>query len=73
MSIFNRRNALLGWLAWLGAKAVIKKKALQAVPGRVEGTWRPNKGAIVAALAAVGGVLLFWRSKSGDAETPSGD
>ena len=49
----------------------MKGKARQAVPGTVEGTKRPNKGAIVAALAAVGGVLLFWRRKSGDDETPA--
>jgi hypothetical protein len=34
------------------------------VPGTVEGSKRPNKGAIAAALAAVGGVLWFWRRKS---------
>ena len=56
MSIFNRRNAVLGWLAWVGAKTVMKHKARQAVPGTVEGTKRPNKGAIAAGLAAIGGV-----------------
>ncbi len=66
MSIINRRNAILGWLTWLGAKTYLKGKARQAVPGTVEGSKRPNKGAIVAALAAVGGVLLFWRSRGGD-------
>ena len=65
MSIINRRNAVLGWLTWLGAKTYLKKKAKDAVPGTVEGSRRPNKGAIVAALAAAGGVLLFWRHKSG--------
>jgi hypothetical protein len=74
MTIFNRRNAFLGWLAWLGAKTVLKNKARQAVPGTVEGTKRPNKGAIVAGLAAIGGVLWFWRrSSGGDDETPAGD
>jgi hypothetical protein len=67
MSIFNRRNAFLGWLTWLGAKHVMKEKAKQAVPGKVEGTRRPNKGAIVAVLAAVGGVLFFWRRSGDDA------
>jgi hypothetical protein len=65
MSIVNRRNAVLGWLTWLTAKRVLKKKAKQAVPGTVEGTKRPNKGAIVSLLAVVGGALLFWR-RSGD-------
>jgi hypothetical protein len=73
VSIFNRRNAILGWLTWLGAKTYMKSKAKDAVPGTVEGTKRPNKGAIIAALAAVGGVLLFWRRKSGGDETPAAD
>jgi hypothetical protein len=66
MSIVNRRNAVIGWLTWLTAKRVLKKKAKDAVPGTVEGTKRPNKGAIVSALAAVGGALWFWRRTSGD-------
>lgn len=66
MSIFNRRNALLGWLTWLGAKRYMRKKAKDAVPGTVEGTKRPNKGAIVSALAALGSVIWFWRRKGGD-------
>ena len=63
MSIFNRRYALLGWLAWVGAKTVMRHKAREAVPGTVEGTRRPNKGAIAAGLAALG-ALWFWRRKS---------
>ena len=48
MSIFNRRYAVLGWLTWVGAKTLMKHKAKQAVPGTVEGSKRPNKGAIAA-------------------------
>ena len=66
MSIFNRRNAMMGWLSWLVAKRVLKKKAKDAVPGTVEGTKRPNKGAIATALAAVGGALWFWRRRGSD-------
>ena len=66
MSIVNRRNAVLGWLTWLTAKRVVKKKAKQAVPGTVEGTMRPNKGAIVSLLAVVGGALWFWRRSDDD-------
>ncbi len=69
MSIVNKRNAVLGWLTWLTAKRVLKKKAKQAVPGTVEGTKRPNKGAIVSLLAAVGGALWFWRRSGGGDET----
>lgn len=70
MSIVNRRNAVMGWLAWLAAKRVVKKKARDAVPGTVEGSKRPNKGAIAAGLAAIGGALWFWRKKSSDDELP---
>jgi hypothetical protein len=66
MAIFNRRNAMLGWLSWLVAKRVLKKKARDAVPGTVEGTKRPNKGAIATGLAALGALLFFWRRSSSD-------
>jgi hypothetical protein len=36
------------------------------VPGTVEGSKRPNKSAIATGLAAIGGVLWFWRRKSSD-------
>jgi hypothetical protein len=59
MSIINRRNAIIGFFAWEGAKLVAKQKAKKAIPG-VEDR-RPNKAAIVAAGAAVVGGLMFWR------------
>jgi hypothetical protein len=59
MSIINRRNAVLGYFAWQGAKLVAKQKAKRAVPGVDSG--RPNKAAIVAAAAAVAGGVMFWR------------
>ncbi len=71
MSIFNKRNAVVGWLTWITAKRVLKKKAKDAVPGTVEGSKRPNKGAIATLLAAVGGVLWFWRKKSSDDAEPA--
>jgi hypothetical protein len=74
MSIINRRNAVIGFLAWEGAKVVAKRKAKQAIPG-VEGR-RPNKAAFVATAAAVAGGLLFWRwwqeNGSHPSEVPSG-
>ncbi len=66
MSIFNRRNAVMGWMSWLVAKRVLKKKAKDVVPGTVEGSKRPNKGAILSMLAAVGGALWFWRKQGAD-------
>jgi hypothetical protein len=70
MSIFNKRNALTGWLTWIVAKRVLKKKAKDALPGTVEGSKRPNKGAIATLLAAAGGALWFWRRKGSDDELP---
>ena len=72
MSIFNKRNAVTGWLTWIVAKRVLKKKARDAVPGTIEGSKRPNKGAIATALAAVGGALWFRRRKSSDDPPASG-
>ena len=69
MGVLNKRNAVVGWLAWLVGKRVLKRKARSAVPGRVDDTMRPNKSAIAAALAAVGGALWFWRRRGGDETT----
>jgi hypothetical protein len=63
MGIVNRRNAVLGWSVWQVGKRLGKKKARDAVPGFEGDSKRPNKGAIVSALAAVGGALWFWRRK----------
>jgi len=70
MSMFNRRYAVLGWLTWVGVKTVLKNRARAAAPGMVEGSKRPNKGAIATGLAAIVGVLWFWRRASSD-DTPS--
>jgi len=68
MSIFNKRNAVTGWLTWIVAKRVLKKKAKDALPGTVEGSKRPNKG-LIAMFAAVVGFFVFWRRKSSDDES----
>jgi hypothetical protein len=70
MGILNKRNAVLGWGVWQIGKRVAKKKAKDAIPGRVDDSKRPNKGAMVSALAAVGGALWFWRRRRDDDETP---
>ena len=64
MSIVNRRNAVMGWVAWEVGKRVIRYKAMHAVP-RVEER-RPNKSAIALFAATVGGVVFFLRRRSGD-------
>ena len=63
MSIINRRNAVLGWATWQIGKAAAKQKAKQSVK---PGNRRPGKGAIVGALAVVGGAVWFWRRPRGD-------
>jgi hypothetical protein len=71
MGIINRRNAVLGWTAWVFAKRALKKKAKAAVPGTVEGTKRPNRSAtLLSAIAAFIGVLWFWRRREGDPDLP---
>ena len=63
MGIVNRRNAVIGWVVWQVGKRFAKRKAKDAVPTVDRETRRPNKPAIVSALAAVGGVLWFWRRR----------
>jgi LPXTG-motif cell wall-anchored protein len=62
----NKRNALLGWTVWQVGKRVAKKKAKAAVPGRVDDSMKPNKGAIATGLAGLGGALWFWRRRRSD-------
>jgi hypothetical protein len=68
MSVLNKRNAVLGWVVWNAAKIAAKRKAKSAAPGRANGSMRPNKGAIAAALATVGGAVWFLRRRSGDSD-----
>lgn len=66
MSIVNRRNAVMGWAAWQVGKRVMRHKAKSAVPKVDLEERRPNKGAIALFAAAVGGLVFFWRRRSGD-------
>jgi ABC-type Co2+ transport system permease subunit len=67
MGIINRRNAVFGWSVWQVMKRMGKKKAREAVPGTGEHAGL-NKSAIATIVAAITGVLFFWRKKS-DGET----
>lgn len=68
MGLMNKRNALLGWTVWQVGKRMAKRKAKAAVPGRVDDSMRPNKGAIATGLAAVGGALWFLRRRRADSD-----
>ena len=62
MSVFNRRNAFLGWLVISLAKPVAKQKARAAA--RKAGT--KKGGAVAASIAAVGAAaagMMFWRKR----------
>jgi hypothetical protein len=68
--MLNRRKAMIGWLVYTAAKPLLKRtlksKAGSAVPGTREGSRAPNNAAVIAALAALGGVFMFWRNRKGD-------
>lgn len=68
MSIFNRRNAVVGWLTLVVGKRVLKRKAKDAVPSVDSETKRPNKSAIALTLAGLVGALTFWRKRSDDSD-----
>jgi hypothetical protein len=71
MSVFNRRNAFIGWLVVALARPLAKQKA-RAAAGKATGK---KGGAVVAGLAAAGAAvagLVFWRKRSsGDSPTES--
>jgi hypothetical protein len=66
VTIFNRRNALLGWLTWNATKKYAERKA-RSTAG-VESK-RSKRALVLGAVAAAGTVLFFWRRK-GDEELP---
>jgi hypothetical protein len=68
MRVVNKRNAVLGWTVWQVGKRVAKRKAREAVPGRVDDSRRPNKGAIATMAATLGGALWFWRRRRNTSE-----
>ncbi len=74
MSVINRRNAVVGWLALTVGKRVMKKKAKGAVPSVDPETRKPNKSAIALLLASAVGLATFWRRRAGDddADTEAG-
>jgi MYXO-CTERM domain-containing protein len=63
MALMNKRNALLGWTVWQIGKRAAKRKVKAAVPGRADDSMKPNKGAVAAGLATLGGVLWLRRRR----------
>jgi hypothetical protein len=70
VTVFNRRNAALGWVAWAVGKRVLKKKAKDAVPAVDPETKKPNKSAIALLIASAVGIATFWKRRSGDDDVP---
>jgi CRISPR/Cas system-associated protein Csm6 len=70
MGVFNRRNAVVGWLAWTAGKRVVKKKAKGAVPAIDATSKKPNKSAIALLVASAAGALTFWKKRSGGDDPP---
>jgi hypothetical protein len=65
VGIVNRRNAVLGWAAWLVGKRVLKRKAKAVVPAVDPETKRPNRSALALVFATAVGVATFWRRRTG--------
>jgi hypothetical protein len=59
----NRRNALLGWAVWTATKRMAKQKAKSTAS--TDDSRMPNKRAVAAGIAAVGGALWFLQRRSG--------
>ncbi|HZU21047.1 MAG TPA: hypothetical protein VE982_07485 [Gaiellaceae bacterium] len=66
MTVFNRRNAAVGWVVWSVGKRVLKRKAKDAVPSIDPESKRPNKSAIALLIATAVGLATFWRTRAGD-------
>jgi hypothetical protein len=66
VSVFNRRNAVAGWLAVAVGKRVLKKKARGAVPAIDPESKKPNKSAIALLVASAVGIATFWKKRSDD-------
>ena len=69
MSVFNRRNAVIGWFTWTVGKHAVKYAAKDAAKGAAPSvdpvTKKPNKSAIALGAATAVGVVMFWKKRSG--------
>ena len=53
MTVFNRRNAAVGWLAWVFRKRLLRHVARDAMPALDAKSKRPNKSALALAIAGM--------------------
>ena len=63
MSIFNRRNAALGWLTWLVGKRVVKRKAKATAQAIDLGAKHPRSKAFAVLAASAAGAVAFVRRR----------
>jgi hypothetical protein len=80
MTVFNRRNAMIGWIAWSAGKRAASYAAKDAARGAKPAihpkTKKPNKAAIMVGVMTAVGAFAIWKSKkksSGDADVPQPD
>jgi hypothetical protein len=66
VSVFNRRNAAVGWVTWAIGKRVLKRKAKEAVPSIDPESKRPNKSAIALMIASTVGLAMCWASAAAE-------
>ena len=69
VTVFNRRNAAVGWIAWRARKRLLKHMAKDAAPALDANSKRPNKSAVALLIAGAVGVGTFLQRRSGDEET----
>ena len=60
MSVFNRRNAVLGWGVWKIGKRIVSRKTKPDGP--------PKKSIAALAIAGAAGALTFWHRRSSGGE-----
>jgi len=74
VGVFNRRNAVIGWLTWTAGKRAVKYAAKDATkdakPSLDPQTKKPNKSAIALLVAGGLGALTFWKKKRSGGNTP---
>jgi hypothetical protein len=66
--IFNRRNAVLGWVAWIVAKRQLRKKAKEAVPFVEEEPRRGRLASLALGILTAVGIVYLWRKLRGGGE-----